>query len=93
MDGYHPGGSLVFDRLSDGSVLMAKVQRNSNNVENTRFSFVFSPDIWAGLVAYVADEIGKVGSMTTDQMDALKEREEKVRAFHKGNYQKLPSAV
>ena len=93
MDGYHPGGSLVFDRLSDGSVVMAKVQRGENGVQNTRFSFVFSPDIWVGLVAYVADEVPRVGDMTENTMGAMKERETKVRAIHKGNYQKLPSAL
>lgn len=88
MDGYHPGGSLVFNRLSDGSVVMVKIRRGANGVENTRSSFVFSPDIWVGLVAYVADDVPRVGDMTENTMGAQSEREEKLRAIHKGIYQK-----
>ncbi len=92
MNGYHPGGSLVFDRLSDGSVVMARVHRKLNGVEETRFSFVFGPDVWAGLIAYVADTVPPIGEKGENDMARIDERTEKARQFHKGNYQENKTA-
>lgn len=63
MDGFRPGGSLMFDRLPDGSVVIARLERTGNNKERVRFSHIITPDVWAELIAYVSTD----GHPTNDQ--------------------------
>lgn len=54
MDGFRPGGNLAFDRLSDGSVVLARLEKTANKKERVRFSYIIAPDVWAELIAYVS---------------------------------------
>ncbi len=56
MDGIRPGGSLAFDRLRDGSVVIARIQHSPNNKEIVRFTHVMDPVTWAEVVAYVSQQ-------------------------------------
>ncbi len=64
MKGIRPNSSLAFDRLPDGSVVIARVQlvgqgnADDPKKEIVRFSHVMDPDIWAKVVAYVSKEGG-----------------------------------
>lgn len=77
MNGYSAGASLIFDRLGDGSVLIVRIQTDSNNREHVRFSHVISPDAWAGLIEFVSVDGGE---------RCTRERIQMARDFHHGQY-------
>lgn len=76
MDGIRPGGNLVFDRLRDGSVVLARLQSGGRRVAGdpnrdiVRFSYIMSPKDWAEVVAYVS------------VLGPTKEREAEALSFH-----------
>lgn len=86
MDGFRPGGSLAFDRMSDGSVVIARLQSGGQRVasapqrEIVRFSHIIDPDTWAELIAYVSK--GRIVNVLTEKIDSPTVK--MAQAFHTG---------
>ena len=82
---------MAFDRLSDGSVVIARLEKTLNgNKERVRFSHIIEPYVWAELVEFVSAHEKFNNEVTAGIVNDR--RVHQARCFHDGKRHALEVA-